>query len=673
MDIKVYSITDVKHWMFDNSSNVDLPAIQRGFVWRPYQIEILWDSLFRGFPMVSFMFTSTGKKFMLLDGQQRATSIALGFYNPWKAYVDKLGNAKNLPVVWLDLFPQSHTDNSEFVFRVVTRSHPWGYQAVNNNKVLSVPDRIAASENYKRLFSVEMYTKLTPDQRLPFDAALPIPLCYLLEAYDSEYDYGHWRQELIKLCAAIPEDYHPKHLQANVSYHAALEDCDLTYVFEKISNLLSNYRIPAITIPNGLILRSADNATVNPTLFVRLNSGGTNLEGDELIYSIYKAVCPLTKDLVESVSNNIISPAKIISLTSRLVLSNIYNRYYKNISLGQFQREIGTDTFRDALETFIGTTSASTLAKLIAKSISILRYDGTFPDVVIKKFIKDAPNAFMLLLNWLYHNDEDVSTSLAKKICARLYINYWFGDLDYLVQETWIQSAKREYWDEPYQNTRYYIQRPLVDPDTLEAFFNFRVINPVEDFSISADEKRIWDQWTAAYHQPETMKDEDYVQTIKDTWNNFVWRLLGNKTLILIAQRDYINRTFKDFNQLEDLQDTETPWDWDHIYPNSWVYGRWYIDGRTKAWEARIGNFRAMSLTDNRSENNNLSPAERFTEPNADYFIKENDLLYWSQLTQGHRNITDGDEKYILIHAKAIITRTVNIYREIYELMAPYL
>ena len=92
------------------------------------------------------------------------------------------------------------------------------------------------------------------------------------------------------------------------------------------------------------------------------------------------------------------------------------------------------------------------------------------------------------------------------------------------------------------------------------------------------------------------------------------------------------------------------------------MYGKWYIDNRTRRWEWRIGNFRAMDLTDNRSENNNLSPAERFPEPNADYFIKENDLQYWARLDNEHRGITEGDEEYIKIHAKAIITRSVNIY-----------
>src|SRR5450759_371814 len=33
-----------------------LPAIQREFIWEPHQIELLFDSLLRGYPISSFLF-----------------------------------------------------------------------------------------------------------------------------------------------------------------------------------------------------------------------------------------------------------------------------------------------------------------------------------------------------------------------------------------------------------------------------------------------------------------------------------------------------------------------------------------------------------------------------------------------------------------------------------------
>ena len=215
-------------------------------------------------------------------------------------------------------------------------------------------------------------------------------------------------------------------------------------------------------------------------------------------------------------------------------------------------------------------------------------------------------------------------------------------------------------------------QHPLISPELLLSFLEQRAQNPSENHDISPNAPEcsdIWQIWEASLPRPDNLTDEQYQDRILGAWRNFLWKLLStrDKSLILLAQRDYINRTFTDFNQLEDLEDTNTPWDWDHIYPNSWVYGQWYIDPRTRAWENRIGNFRAMSLTDNRSENCYKSPAERFDAPNTDYFICENDLKYWSLLDEAHKYIKEDNSEYVLIHAKAIITRTINIYKNFLE------
>ena len=37
------------------SGEIMLPPIQRGFVWKPYQIENFWDAILRGFPVGCFI------------------------------------------------------------------------------------------------------------------------------------------------------------------------------------------------------------------------------------------------------------------------------------------------------------------------------------------------------------------------------------------------------------------------------------------------------------------------------------------------------------------------------------------------------------------------------------------------------------------------------------------
>ncbi|MEL1196630.1 hypothetical protein AADX85_16350, partial [Staphylococcus epidermidis] len=77
-------------------------------------------------------------------------------------------------------------------------------------------------------------------------------------------------------------------------------------------------------------------------------------------------------------------------------------------------------------------------------------------------------------------------------------------------------------------------------------------------------------------------------------------KIRHNRPLILLAQRDYINATFGDYNQMNDIEDTNVPWDWDHIYPSEWVYMKICNQG-IKDWNNTNGNFRALSLEQNRS------------------------------------------------------------------------
>ena len=85
MEDKFYSLEEISKWQLSENNNIKLPALQRSFVWKPYQIETIWDSILRGFPIGSFLLSnSNNEDLFLLDGQQRATSIALGFYNPWE-------------------------------------------------------------------------------------------------------------------------------------------------------------------------------------------------------------------------------------------------------------------------------------------------------------------------------------------------------------------------------------------------------------------------------------------------------------------------------------------------------------------------------------------------------------------------------------------------------------
>lgn len=75
-----------------------------------------------------------------------------------------------------------------------------------------------------------------------------------------------------------------------------------------------------------------ENEHENPTLFVRINSSGTTLTGDDLIYSIYKSLFPKAKDFIETSELNFIAPTQVLSLASRFVASDLdENNVYRNL------------------------------------------------------------------------------------------------------------------------------------------------------------------------------------------------------------------------------------------------------------------------------------------------------------------------------------------------------
>ena len=53
--VEVYNLFQISKWLTSDKSNILLPAMQSGFVWKPVQIERVWDSIFSGYPIGAFM------------------------------------------------------------------------------------------------------------------------------------------------------------------------------------------------------------------------------------------------------------------------------------------------------------------------------------------------------------------------------------------------------------------------------------------------------------------------------------------------------------------------------------------------------------------------------------------------------------------------------------------
>jgi hypothetical protein len=349
----------------EDDLRVELPALQRGSAWKPYQTELLWDSLLRGFPVGSILLArydpSRGRRkgeaqddskrepnFHLLDGQQRWNSIARGFVDIWRPGESGLQDA-----VWIDLDPEELPDGRLFLFRCVTRSHPWGYKRKDPSQRLTAGERRSAfAEFEKAARAANLWQQdfrpgsFPPSLAWPWDAVAPVPVSHLIEAIRSaKDDESRWRNLEITL-SRLP--YWAEH-EREPTRIAEWRDRVRKLIWKRTSHMDeimrashmdkimrgmainlgltkdAPYRIPALIAPDDATLRSAGNAQDREdplaTLFVRVNVAGTRPSDDELRFSMLKSVCPEVQDIAERLGGRWMSPAKLVTMLSRLVLA----------------------------------------------------------------------------------------------------------------------------------------------------------------------------------------------------------------------------------------------------------------------------------------------------------------------------------------------------------------
>jgi hypothetical protein len=344
-DEKFLSLKDIADWQLTPDTMAALPALQRGAVWKPHQVECLWDSLVRGFPIGAFLLAPYDEKrgkqqfkyqqqqpqrrdpdpeFHLLDGQQRANAIALGFLNPWDPKQSTTPN-----VLWVDLSPPPEASDARFLFRVLTKSHPWGYRRdnaayrIHNNQMHDAMNAFCCA-------SPDLRNKRPAQIPLgcawPYDALAPIPVALLLEAVQKADPITALRGKLeqLPLWNAV--------LQKNPEWQwarriaAALDGSDprlakhLNGVLRGLSACLQEKSIPALVLrPDTDPQEPAKDVTGKDpveTLFIRVNTKGTPLDGEELIYSLLKSAWIDAQKCVEELQFKIIPAPRLVLLAT---------------------------------------------------------------------------------------------------------------------------------------------------------------------------------------------------------------------------------------------------------------------------------------------------------------------------------------------------------------------
>lgn len=606
----------------------------------------------------------------------------------------------------MDLNPKiSDLNERKYLIRVLTKSHPWGYrikrESNGNGITLQMKDRRDALEFFRTKEDTSRYIDLSPENICPWDAYYPVPLSFILNYKDTFEEYTSvLRTQLSKL-------------QIKTLYSGGKVVCfddigDATLLtFYNVSLTAKNLYIPEIVVDSELLkndnldtnVKTIKDDTVDqiyaessqeqdPTLFVRLNAGGTRITGDELLYSIYKAAFPSFKDLVEKIGRSFIAPSKLITLVSRLIQCETkgYTTFPVELKIKPFRDLISNNHFKQQIPSYVGDLNNSEAKKLIDTAVLILNQDNQIeiPAILIKQFINQSHELFLVLLIFIKKHKlhlAEISLHDVKDISSTYVYLLWFGRDKRKIASALFASLKMsdnsgEYvqWSNATRDlTLQKLTIPLLAPHTFKKVMRYIIkkgqltgdLLNVDHYSVLINDKKFM-----YYIQDHFFINlEVNVQNLITTWGEFVKKVIWNRDLILFAQREYMCDKFKEFNQYENVEDTNKPWDWDHIYPISWVYNKDKINQFVKFWVNSIGNLRALSYDDNRSESNSFSPEERLNidDNRLDSFVNNDNYKDWQLLNASLKRIRTDNHTGASMLINAVVNRTINIYEKWYD------
>jgi len=654
---------------------IELPPFQRGDVWKIAQIEQLWDSVLRGFPIGSFLLAplKTGELaqgfdsrkqeptardgWFLLDGQQRSRALLLGFSS-------KISQTARL---WIDMAPEAGAvADRAFLFRLCTERHPWGMEQ-------SDPDRkvedAARRDARKQLRENGTRVRLCNDFGLslrdtwPVRAMLPVPITELLERVRNSQGND----------AAIKwDDLLPSAKSKNFEKHRN-HDCE-----EQIIKAIRKFLIPREVVllklnpdddpkldhPRNEGTSSEERRDVPDameTLFVRINSGGTRLEGDEMMYSLLKAKWRRAPTLVQGIVDHekagfLLQPTTIVLCAARLARARLTNGSSKGEAdvakpkVRQFRRwiaEKGEDgksdgRFLEEMKRFIGTSEKLDEPRFVRAVLTFLeaaQYRGDLDIGLPRPLLQSLnPLAIDVVLRWidcrLDYEDFKIALDGSRLPILRFLIHSLLA------------------WTHPEEASK--LAFKVLSDDENDRF----PCGKIYEHLISKKESApvaigMPNHGTVANHLLSTQGKKG-LRSYEDLFSGelcgeFVRRFWNQKVMLLWFQRAHLERLFPGYDPLKMRSDA--PFDYDHILPASHLSKQ----GKSPKFEAdivaeesknfrdrlghyrdSIGNYRIWPCRENRADQDK-SPVEKLGLNRPDELVSgdlsnEFSYKYWREI-----------------------------------------
>lgn len=619
MDTLLLKLQEIANWNNeDTQSKVSIPALQRGLVWKPKQIELLWDSLMRGIPIGSFVVCKqieSQKKnendhatYHLLDGQQRANAIQLGF-DDFSTQTNIKNRKKS--ILWLDISPGDlpRESSRNFLFRVTTTAHPWGYTKGDNEGYLGAKTiRDWLKKRLKKETADNNYIRPRPEDMQPIEAKYPIPVSLLNLAFDESTGIIN-RERLIKMVAENEGTW-----VASVLERLQSEEFDLTEISDGIATA-RNTTVLTLLAPSELLKSSkqennnserADITNIEH-LFQRLNQQGTRLDGEELTYSLIKAYWPEISNRIDEISQRRMPCSRLISLAFRVICTEMVNGKSKlasGQSVSTIRRLAKDDTKSDirlAVTDFINSTEIHSLEWCCSQ---IDQWLGTtpqtswgLPPVLRSSIAYSNQDLYLLLLLLAKSNNNSLDEHCCQLLTGIITYSAWFGKDQHAVAEKLYKALSDGITIKKLHDAVFSARsdfHPLHSPEAIEEFV--KIPEP-------SDEKfSEWNWWQLIANTDEIIQHQRH-----ESWWGFLNVIRERKDFILYAQRKFIAERFPEYDPArKDLWEAHNrPWDYDHILPHAYTYNiksnNQYMNFCNQ-WRNTVGNFRAWPFEDNRSD-----------------------------------------------------------------------
>jgi len=587
------------------SNKIQLPSFQRDAVWDEQHVELLWDSIIRKFPIGSLLFAQAkdydqskmGKKglmiskdgeskriskeledteFIIIDGQQRLISIALGF---------KIWELKDPARLWIDLGNRKtdkHDENFLIRVHVCSNRKPWGINATSSqiNEAL----RMIRNEK-KQIVDLEQDDFNRKDEELlnktwPVRASVPVPFISFRKAVD-EGTYKNWKALI------------PKHVPNEFIKKIDDNTVQIEEVADKI-RAIKNYEIPLYLIERLETIEDLG------TAFQRINRQGVPMSDDDLFFSGLKMVWPESHDLVWEIyddpkTGKFLQPTGIVHNVIRLSAANTTPNGRNDIldlNLKEFKslidpESINTNVFFNKVQTYLDKADPDSKGKLhenLMKAKMFLQYDQKYNPLGMPLPLLSRLNkrVWHTITAWIDRHDDIDPTGKEHEESRKEMIRYALFDMLYLQGTS--TGLMRLPFEIAFMEEKHFpgiwIYREMIERN----YFS-------PDFSI---------------YTPETFKDALYNK------EGFPNAYIFNDEISLLHwnQREFMNKWFPNYDPTLYRTTDDLPYDVDHIIAGAHFHNIRSKDTHETFWNKinrtgivnTAGNYRLWPKSLNRSD-----------------------------------------------------------------------